>query len=301
MSDNNIYAGFWKRFVAIIIDSIILIVFVNILKACLEPMIMKNLIEHANNTATLPLTGIILYAIAVFIIPVLYFALWESSSKQATWGKQVMRIKVVDSQGKQLSVYRSFARTIGKILSGLPFYMGFVMSGISQQKQALHDKMANTYVVDKDYTPGTPLPLLQKHLGCIISLCITGGLFIILFLMIILSGKVHFSGSTGNPDKDFQIALNRLYHTHIAAQGNYVRQTRQGVRVSVGGTSKYAIFKIGRYIFTRNDKKVRMMVEGHPEVAFGIDTNEKLCCEPHQPNACEFYQNSRDLNICPTN
>ena len=184
MFDNNIYAGFWKRFVAFIIDFIILSVFVNILnKACFEPMIMKNLIiDYANHTATLLLTGIILY--------ILYFVLWESSSKQATWGKQVMRIKVIDSQGKQLSFYRSFARTIGKILSCLPFYMGFVMAGISQQKQALHDKIANTYVVDKDYTPGTSLPLLQKHLGCIISICITGGLFIILFLMIMRSGNL---------------------------------------------------------------------------------------------------------------
>ncbi|MBO4707864.1 MAG: RDD family protein [Elusimicrobiaceae bacterium] len=297
MTNNNPYAGFWKRFAAFFIDIIILYVFIGILKACFEPAVMENIIEKANRTATLPLTAIIIYTLIFFILSALYFILWESSSKQATWGKQIIRIKVVDAQGKRLSFGRATSRTLSKILSSI-FYIGFIMAGITQQKQALHDKIANTYVVDKDYTSDNPLPLLPKHTGCMISLFTIGGLLIILVLLVILSGKVHFSGRTNNPDKDFHQALNRLYHLHAAAQGHHVQQNSGSVRIIVGGASKYGIFQTGDYLFMNKGKDVRMMLVGHPELAFRVmDNTDQICCEPHQPNACDIVHG---LSICTT-
>lgn len=297
MTTNSPYAGFWKRFAAFIIDFIILWVFVSIIRAFCEPVIMERLIRHVYQTATLPLAAISTYVTVFLLLLGLYFALWESSSKQATWGKQIMKIKVVDSQGQRLSFYRAMIRTFGKVLSILPFYMGFVMAGPSQKKQALHDKIANTYVVGKEYTPTTPLPLLPKHMGCMFSLCITGGLFILFLLMIILSGKIHFSRNTGNPEQDFRQALNQLYRLHMITQGNQIQRNSKGVSIRVGVASKYGLFQTGDYLFIRDNKQACMMLVGHPELAFRvIDNTNQICCEPRQPDACGVV---RGLSICP--
>ena len=78
----------------------------------------------------------------------IYFATLESSSKQATLGKMFLRIHVTDVSGKPLSFGRATGRYFAKFLSALPLGAGFLMAGFTKKKQALHDIVIGSLVVE---------------------------------------------------------------------------------------------------------------------------------------------------------
>jgi uncharacterized RDD family membrane protein YckC len=140
-----VYAGFWLRFVAIFIDAIIL-----------SPLIFIYLgldfaVMAANDQGTKIALGIalVLLWLVIFIGQWLYFALQESSRAQATLGKRLMGIQVTDRQGNRVGFGRATGRYFGKIISNFTLFIGFMMAGWTQRKQALHDMLADTLVVRK--------------------------------------------------------------------------------------------------------------------------------------------------------
>lgn len=77
----------------------------------------------------------------------LYFAIQESSWRQATIGKHVMGLKVTDMNGERLTFLRATGRHFGKMLSSAILAVGYFMAGFTEKKQALHDILAGTLVV----------------------------------------------------------------------------------------------------------------------------------------------------------
>jgi uncharacterized RDD family membrane protein YckC len=82
-------------------------------------------------------------ALAIF----LYWILLEASAWQASIGKRLMSIKVVDLNGQRLTLARSAARNLSKILSVFTFGIGFLMIGLTRREQGLHDILARALVV----------------------------------------------------------------------------------------------------------------------------------------------------------
>ncbi len=83
------------------------------------------------------------------IIPVakiIYHMVMECSAKQGTFGKQILRIKVCDMQGERISLARSVGRNLLKIVSVLPFFIGYLFSFFNKQQQCMHDMLAGTLV-----------------------------------------------------------------------------------------------------------------------------------------------------------
>jgi uncharacterized RDD family membrane protein YckC len=78
----------------------------------------------------------------------LYFALLESSRLQATLGKLALAIKVITLDGGRIGFWRATLRTIAKYLSAAILMIGFIMAGLTRRKQALHDYIAGTLVID---------------------------------------------------------------------------------------------------------------------------------------------------------
>ena len=136
------YAGFWRRFVAYIIDFIVIYAVQFVIG-----LIVRLLIVASNryNTWTLLLVS---YMIS-FVVYWMYWAFSESSSKQATPGKMAMGIKVTDANGNRISFARATGRLFAKILSFLILFIGIIMIAFTQKKQGLHDMMADTLVVLK--------------------------------------------------------------------------------------------------------------------------------------------------------
>ncbi len=146
------YAGFWLRFVAIIIDLIITTV-ANY--AVQIPLMLVLGVTGGGGMGGGGRPGPVIYIGMLFSwlvsvsIPWLYFAYMESSAKQATLGKMALGLTVTDLQGQRLSFGRATGRYFGKVLSGLILCIGYMMAGWTERKQALHDMMAGTLVVKR--------------------------------------------------------------------------------------------------------------------------------------------------------
>jgi uncharacterized RDD family membrane protein YckC len=151
------YSGFWKRFGAMIIDSILLSIVGGI---CFTigflmlggAMVFSGLFHGFQHNL-----GSALYAIGIIfsifllstVVNWLYYTLMESSSHQATVGKMALGMVVIDEFGGRISFARANGRYWSKILSGMFFWIGYIMAAFTEKKQALHDLIATTFVVDK--------------------------------------------------------------------------------------------------------------------------------------------------------
>jgi uncharacterized RDD family membrane protein YckC len=159
------YAGFWLRFVAYLIDGVIFGIPLGILcvvlflvfggVAAIHGAIPVNGDPDAMQAALPGLIGAMLgfyfmfFAIAI-VGSWLYYAMLESSARQATFGKSIMSLRVTDMNGNRLSFGRASGRFFGKLVTGLvPFGIGYIMAGFTEKKQALHDFIAATLVWKK--------------------------------------------------------------------------------------------------------------------------------------------------------
>jgi uncharacterized RDD family membrane protein YckC len=145
------YSGFWKRFCAYLIDSLVLtgayILFIFIW-AGFELFLNAMNVNQAIKELILGILGVPIY----ISIAWLYFALFESSNLRATLGKMALGIIVVDEEQTRITFLRATARYWSKILSAVILFIGFIMAGFTPKKQALHDIVSKTYLVNKKYT-----------------------------------------------------------------------------------------------------------------------------------------------------
>lgn len=122
------YGGFWKRFVAYLIDGVLLAIV----------GVIINFIFNENVAGFL-----------TFIIGWGYFAGLESSARQATIGKGALGLAVTDTDGRRISFLRATGRYFAKILSALILGIGFIMIAFTARKQGLHDMIASTLVLQR--------------------------------------------------------------------------------------------------------------------------------------------------------
>ena len=152
------YAGFWLRFVAHLIDGLILgaAIFAVVIPLLLMTGLAATLgsvprrIEGPPSPA---LIGAVLSVVFTFVVvgvlmQWLYFAYLESGEKQATWGKQALGLYVTDGAANPISFGRASGRFFAKIISGMiPLGIGYIMAGFTEKKQALHDMIAGCLVL----------------------------------------------------------------------------------------------------------------------------------------------------------
>jgi len=153
-----LYAGFWLRFVAAIIDGLVLAVPGGFLLFLLFASALPSLI-HGADPMTIALTFLprfMLFGLIVLVGGWLYWALMESSAWQATLGKKALGLYVTDLAGNRATFGRTsgrfFAgRGIGSVpyLGGLYFLISCIMAGLTAKKQALHDMIASCLVLRK--------------------------------------------------------------------------------------------------------------------------------------------------------
>lgn len=146
-------AGFWRRALADAIDGLILL-------ASFAPLVLVTalllqmplprpeqlgpdyLLDLAASGNPLGKAALLMFGLAAF----LYFFLFHAARGQ-TPGKRLLSIAVIDGYGERPSLGRTLARTAACIASALPFALGFVWIGFDREKRALHDWLADTYVV----------------------------------------------------------------------------------------------------------------------------------------------------------
>ncbi len=139
------FAGFWIRFFAYIIDSIVMAGIFAVIFAIIAVVLG---VDSFSRWMGDPATSVSINGLS-FIVGLAYFVWMESSEKQATVGKMAMGIIVVDDAGRRLTPGRAAGRYLGKIISSIILLIGFIMVAFHEKKKGLHDVMANTLVIYK--------------------------------------------------------------------------------------------------------------------------------------------------------
>ena len=160
-----IYAGLWNRFAASFIDSVIVVI------GGFLPS-LPFLIAEGMSTATTYPFWMILEFIVSLVIGWLYFTLLESSTKQATIGKMAVGIIVTDLNGKRIFFGRANGRYWGKAISFLILGIGYIITGFTRKKQALHDIMADTLVLARP--EGVRSRVTTSIIGSLIVILLVG-------------------------------------------------------------------------------------------------------------------------------
>jgi uncharacterized RDD family membrane protein YckC len=153
------YAGFWLRFLAFLIDNVVMgIAFVLILIPLIFLTGLGGVIgaihpdEDFNDVGIFMLIGLIFLAATVSLVFTwLYHALMESSEWQATVGKKLLGLVVTDMAGQRVSFWRATARHFAKIITNMvPAFIGYILAAFTEKKQTLHDMLAGCLVLRRN-------------------------------------------------------------------------------------------------------------------------------------------------------
>ena len=126
---NPNYRGFWIRFLACMLDGIIIgIPFWLLQIGLIYATGMQSMMYLAS------LVGIVLI-------------IYMDGIKGGTPGKLILGMRIVNEKGEYIGIPMAILRYIGKVLSGMILGIGYFMIGWDKKKQGLHDKIAQTYVV----------------------------------------------------------------------------------------------------------------------------------------------------------
>ena len=134
------YAGFWIRVGAYSVDMVILLI----------PSLLISFLYRAafpaSNELEQMLVDLFDSGLSLMVWWV-YCSVLHSSEWQATLGKKALGLKVIDKQGGRISFGQATGRYFAGILSALLLGIGYMMAGWTGRKQALHDKLAETFVI----------------------------------------------------------------------------------------------------------------------------------------------------------
>ncbi len=150
-----VQAGFWKRTAAYFVDAFVVSIAAQIVQTVLVVGFMgMNMADFtANPEGMFSSAGGLLFLLSIYLLPLLlfavYYAAFHASARQATLGKLAVGIKVVRGDGRRISLARAVARFFASLLSGLILLLGYLMAAFTERKQALHDLICDTLVVDK--------------------------------------------------------------------------------------------------------------------------------------------------------
>lgn len=158
--DTGLYAGFWLRVVAALIDSLLIgipfVVIAVVIFASALPMLRDFGTEPNPNPfllISLFFPRLLLLAALGLVGTWLYWSLLESSSWQATLGKKALGLYVTDLTGARLTFGRASGRFFAgrgiayvPSIGGLYFLVDCIMAGVTEKKQAVHDMIAGCLV-----------------------------------------------------------------------------------------------------------------------------------------------------------
>jgi uncharacterized RDD family membrane protein YckC len=181
IAQDIVYAGFLRRWAALFIDSIILsVVFYALMMLFGMAAVFGSASLGAGNGAAALNGMLVMMNLLYFLLAGAYYSLLESSSNQATVGKMALGIKVTDRDGQRLSFAHALGRWAAASISYLTFYIGFFLAGWTERKQALHDFVAGTLVVDRWAFTDQPEKQQRQLHGCAVAFLVVIALLIVI-------------------------------------------------------------------------------------------------------------------------
>ncbi|WP_160686927.1 RDD family protein [Clostridium sp. C2-6-12] len=139
-----LYAGFFVRLSAYIIDCIIVGIALLIIR-------IPKLIIHMMNPDVFLIKPILfefsIFDVVIYLIGLTYFILMTYYCG-GTLGKKLLNLKVCKGNDEKLTLFTVVYReSIGRYLSGLILFIGYIIIGVDSKKRGLHDILSDTLVV----------------------------------------------------------------------------------------------------------------------------------------------------------
>jgi uncharacterized RDD family membrane protein YckC len=144
-------ASFGWRLLAYIIDYVILSILMDYILKILALKGITFKIQSYNDIFRLPISQLMTLQFITSITLIIYNSICEASPMRGSIGKRIFKIVVVDVEGVRLSYLKALLRSVGKTVSIAFLYLGFLSIFFTEHRQALHDLLAKTYVVKRDW------------------------------------------------------------------------------------------------------------------------------------------------------
>ncbi|HKI63538.1 MAG TPA: RDD family protein [Burkholderiales bacterium] len=160
------YVGFWRRFLAFVIDSLIVLVVLvplayfahkasdwarlgEYMQHAMEQAAAGERPDVVGSVSALGFSGPLDVLIQIVLPIAALFLFWKFRS--ATPGKMAVGAKIVDAKsGKEPTNWQLFIRFIGYFISIVPLGLGFLWIAFDRKKRGWHDLIAGTVVVYED-------------------------------------------------------------------------------------------------------------------------------------------------------
>ncbi len=157
IKQNGAYGSFLRRFAAVFIDGLIFSVILGVLFAATGGITkLSSMIEEGEMNQQALYSNFLGAFIGIYILQWLYYAYFESSDKQGTFGKQAMGLYVTDTNGDRLTFQKASIRYFARLLPTLIPIIGalysladYLSQPFTEKKQTLHDMIAGTLVFKK--------------------------------------------------------------------------------------------------------------------------------------------------------
>ena len=282
------YGGFWNRFVAFFIDGIIISMAADNLGVVLEGFYRAagGTSEGAGD----------LGSFLGLILSWLYYAIMESSAKQATLGKIAIGLVVTDKRGNRLTFGRATARYFARWLSGIILMIGYIIAAFTEKKEALHDMIAGTIVYQRRPSKAGGIAVLATFIGLIFLLGLLTAIVLPSFLLQANKAKQseakHYIASMNKGQQD--------YYAEMAEFSNNISDLGLGIKSETENYS-YNISKVNysRYIISTATAKNEQLKSYSGIVYLDDNTTTSMICETEEPSLTA-PTDFEDVYVCPS-
>jgi len=128
--------------------------------ALLQAWMADPTLKVAMTALTVAVTSLVLTTMIGFaLVSLVWFTAFEGARWQATPGKRLLGLRVVDDDGLAPGFVRSALRNAAGLLSWLSLNIGHLLAARAPRHQTLHDRIAGTRVVLHD---PAPMPLVAR-------------------------------------------------------------------------------------------------------------------------------------------
>lgn len=228
--EQQMYAGFWIRWSAFFID-----VWVGIVPSALIAVILVLPIALSSGeplTKAFDSAPVSILFNGITAILVWFYFIFMTYKYGATLGKMALKLKVTTTDGQPLTLQKVIIReVVGRFLSTILFWIGYLMVAFSKKKQGLHDHLAGTYVIQTN-PPTSPM----KFIVFLIAIFpIVGAILVIVSAVLIYTGLIllvfsPFSGKSVSVREGKPAFVNRLEQARDASRKSDIAQLAVALR-----------------------------------------------------------------------
>lgn len=186
------YANFFHRWAALMIDQWVLsMTALTVVTSIAVAVYFSAGISFEKDPDTIAIfmvSSMFAYMLLYISLSGSYHVYFETSSRRGSWGKQYLGLIVSTDQGEPLDKSTAALRWFSAALSHLSQNIGFLIAAFTEKRQALHDFLAHTLVLERD-AASMPAPIDRNKRAIIVlvigvlimPLVLTAGMMIPMF------------------------------------------------------------------------------------------------------------------------